>query len=397
MRYFWLVCFVFSGCGKLLVSKADQERIDTKLQLARIDLDRDELEEAEKKAQEAYDLNPENLEAAQLLSNIYLAQGEVSLLDIAGRIATDLNTPTDQNNTQAGDVFGSLSDLVKISDEDFSNLGTLNQSTNSFFTGIDVYYPSVPGLVTNVDSPRYKVKSLRYLNKAINVLCPFVSNQVTDSSADTRDSCSKVTTAIKTGSAQVHFTYAMAHFLEALVFNSVINYSNPTTATPPNNLLRRVSTIQSTKFTVENAASYAQAVTELKTATDKILDVSSTNTMLSELMQNINTTVAALGAIENFPPSMISKIKGVLTTLETAISKAGKVENNIGGQTQALKDQFLTKVTGTLGKSIDSFVKSIPADQRAAQQSKIDEVCKSYNDLADSFVTSISLSTPTGC
>src|SRR4051812_32686935 len=114
MYRLWLPLLFTVGCGSksLFVSNSDKERVDVKLTQARIDFDRDELEDAEKYASEAYAINPQSEQAATQLANIYLAQGKLSVIDIATRISTDLK-PTDSSSTdstQATDVLGTLGD-----------------------------------------------------------------------------------------------------------------------------------------------------------------------------------------------------------------------------------------------------------------------------------------------
>ena len=404
-------------CGSpntAFVTSQDKQRIDVLLAGARIDFDRNKLSDAEQKATEAYNRNTHNQTAALQLANIYMSEGNASILEVAIQIASDLSTSTNTSTAtgtststslktvKATDVLGDLSDLVNLSATDLSNLGTLqsgviNSPDSTFFQGLDVYYPLDPGSLSTTSSPRYTVAGLRYINKAIALLCPFIPSSITNGSSDPRDKCTKVTDSTSSSVAQVLFSYAINHLVEAIYFN----YANPTvTVANPSqnsNLLQRVKAIQNVQFTATNAVDYANAVVTLKDNIDAIFQTTSTS-MLTATMLDISMTVSALSSIAGFPPSMIAKIQAVLTNLQKALTKVNQENTSLTNQTQALKDQLTESLAKSLSKSVNAFLNSIPASQQAAQQEQITSVCNAYTEMVNAFLTTkAQFETPAGC
>jgi hypothetical protein len=360
------------ACGgnpnTLFVSKYDRNRIDVLITRAKIEEDRNNLTKAEEYALQAYTRNPNNQISARLLASIYIGQAQLSLLDIAGRISTDLKTSTGSSkNTQALDVLGVLQDVVGISDADFEKLGSKNVS-KELFKDLDVINPFKPGSFTDTSSPRYKITALKLLNKSIFLLCPFIPASATSGSQDSRHKCTKNTNSTVEGKAQVLFAFAMSHLLEAIYFNAVIQYSNKlqsssssTEVTQNSNLFKRVRVLETTTFEASFVQKYEKAIPELLENLQTIFDLDPTS-MLTATMVDLRVTAQSIAAIDGFPTSMIEKIQGVITTIDAAVAKAGKAQNDLTNQTDQLRKQLsssiLSKLNTTAGPLIDKIEKN---------------------------------------
>ncbi len=403
LRFLLPFCFVIYSCGvnpnpnSVFVTEHDKNRIDVLLARAKVEQDRNKLPKAKFFALQAYNRNPNNTNAAELLASIYVSEAHLSLLSIASRIANDLNV-TGSNatgaskNTKVLDVLGVLADVVNLTEADYALLGTKEISTISYFTGLDVILPFKPGTHTDSTTPRGSVNSLRKLNQAIALLCPFVETSITDGINDSRYSCAKVTDSKIGNHAQVHFAFGIAHLLEAIIFNAVIQYSNSgpvsanaTKAGSNSNLYQRVLAIQNIKISsttsTEDAKKYADSIVLLVNDIKNILNFTDSNSMLTALTVDLRVTQQALTSIVGFPPSMLAKIQGIQTTIQNSIDQVGKTGTSVTNQSQAIQQQLSNQAITKLNSSITNFYNNMTEDQRKQNKTQIDQVCSSYSSV----------------
>lgn len=395
-----LSCGPGSNPNQMYVPPRDKERIDALLVKADMAYDRGRLSDARDAAEKAYEINKSNMPAAVSLANIIIEQANLSLLDIAYKIANDLGGVKSSSTAKAADVLGSLVAIVGLHTSDLDLLGTKKTSQNPFFTDLDLYYPHTPGLVTELDSPRFQVPLLRSINQAIEILCPFVSETVTQATEQQRAKCKKVVDSEATNRATVHLTYALAHLFEAVIFNAILTYSNSTlqadntSSSTSSNLVLRATKLEKVAFSADNATNYFSAVLELVDNVNGVLDITD-GTMLTETMADITIAVKALEAISGVPKSLLTQLDAILTNIEKAVTNAGKSKDLLTNKTQALKAQLSEVVVAKLGSSLSSFIGNIPPSQLKARQGDIDKACASYKTLAKNSLQTVTL--PAGC
>lgn len=405
MKWIFIFFLTFLACGDdgnfnpnaIFVTDHDEDRVDVLLARATIALDRKKLDKAEELATEAYNRNPDNIDASKLLANVYLSQVNLSVTGIAQRIADDLKVSDSStaSDTDALDVLGLLGDVISLSVADYEILGTRTEPKSSFFTGLPLIYPSEPGDHTNSDSPRNKLKSLRLINKAIVVLCPFISPSVTEGFSDPRHNCSEATNSTVSERAQVNFSFALAHLLEAVHFNSVLMYNENSQASETStqviensHLFKKVKAIENVSFTLDNVTEYSDAVDELLDDINAIYKPNDSNSLLVATMIDLRVANEALSRIEDLPDDLLLKIQGVLTKIQSSVDAAGGTKTDILNQSNALKDQLNTSLVSRLGTSITEFVNKIPATDLATADvdAKVDKVCSSYSSIVDGFL-----------
>lgn len=374
----------------------DKNRIDVLLQRAVVELDRNKLDSAQSYALDAYNRNPNNYNAAFILANVYVAKAHLTLLDLAGRISSDLDTSNSKasSNTQALDVVSVLQDVISLSSDDIKLLATDDGGTSStYFKDLPVLKPLKPGSISDTSSPRYKVEGLRLLNQSINVLCPFVDSSITSGTNDSRYNCKKVTNSTVQPKSRVHFAFALSNLLEAIYFNSVIIYgnsvkssSNSTAAIESSNIFKRIEAIKNVNFTTTafdatTFSNYSSAVVTLAEDVTSIFDLSQ-ESMLTAMMVDLRVAAKSLKAISGFPNSLRDKIDGVLTTIENTIAKANQDVNSISGQTTELKNQLTKTLFSNLSSSINSVINSIPSGSKTGTtQENIVKACKAVKDV----------------
>ncbi len=405
MRLFILSLLVFS-CGpgsnpnQVFVTSRDKERIDALLVKADIGLDRGRLSDARDAAEKAYEKNKNNMTAAVTLANIIIEQANLSLLDIAYKIANDLGGAKTSSTAKASDILGTLAGIVGLQASDLDKIATKKASQNPFFTDLDVYYPLTPGLLSKLDSPRFQMPLLRSINQAIEILCPFVKESVTQATEQQRAKCKKVADSEITNRATVHLSYALAHLFEAVIFNSILTYANgtfklaSTDSATTSNLFLRAGKLQNVPFNATNASNYFSAVLELVDNINNVLDITD-ESMLTETMADITIAVKSLEAITGVPKSLIGQLDAVLTNIEKAVTSAGKSKDLLIDKTKAFKAQLSEAVVSKLGDSLASFIGNIPSSELKSRQADIDRACASYKTLANNSLQTVSL--PAGC
>ena len=157
------------------------------------------------------------------------------------------------------DVLSGVASVLGVSDADILKLGDLNSSTNS----------SLPLLVPYcANRARASLESIEIMNKAIEVVCPFVSSGV-KLSEDARHAC-EPTDLASNFQGKANFLWAFAHLSEAIAFDKVVKYS--TTDSEQTNLELRMEAIDGRQVTNSTEiASFIAEVDSLNQAISKIL------------------------------------------------------------------------------------------------------------------------------
>lgn len=407
----WLVLIAFFGCGensinKMFVTQKDKQRISSLIAKGRMAFDRGDLDTAEEMLSQARRINIESEEAVRLLGYVYLARADITPVSMVRKIMD--NNKKNTTTKDAADALSKLSVIVAISKADLSLMAKEDTEggKNPYFTGITVFEPLAPGSINNIGDPRRTVNTLRWLNEAIKIICPFVQSSVTASSVDPRHTCTKVS---KPGGAATHLLFALAHMIESLVFNTVLLYNDSSfalaataateTAADSSNLFKRVAAINKTNFSISEIGDYVRAVAILKGNVEKVFDTSA-DSMLSAVLIDLKTVVGAFEAIPGIPKEVTKQVSDGLKSIEDTVAKAGKSTETgadaTASQTAALKSQLNTALSTTLKTSIESFTAN--KSSSGATDEQIQEVCTAYKDIATTGLEGLAgVTLPSGC
>lgn len=393
------------GCGtgtnlnKLLyVDKEDEKRLDHLLSDAQLAYDNGEYQEALNLLEKAEKQTSNSERVIQLKAFSQLAVGGFDPLSLIGKIVTQTEKKSSSSN-DTGDILSSLSSILEISTEDLEKLGTKNeQSDNDILKGLTIFLPKNPGSHLTSGSPRYEVKALSQLNKAIATICPLINPELlkTDGTISMdRYKCDSFQGS-SAFSAQAYVLFSLAHLIETLAFNIVLLYSSDSgdssesNAQANSNIFKRIKKVEETgkqDLSLSSLTAYTEAITEVVGNVGSIFDTQE-GTMLYETMANLRKTVSAFTYIEGIPSSFTKQVEKALTKIEEAAQQAGSTVNNISGETGILAQKLGDKIVTKLNSQVDTFftkVDDLKSEQGGelteCQNFQISTMCTTMNTL----------------
>lgn len=397
-----------AGCGNtLLVGSADKDTENARLQQALSEWDSGNVEGAVTIADKLLAENPYHEDAAILRANLYLAESGVTPFDLTLKMINN-----DSASSETDDVLGGLSSLVEITDEEYKKLGTTTTSTsgetNTVFSDIPVFQPAAPGSVDTADSPRSSVAILKNLSFLIKTICPFVTpsirksdpDQATTTGYDARHVCDSAKTELKS-TGKSNFVFAIAHLLEALVYNQVVldtgagefqsTALNLAASSETSALTKRGDKLKDIE-PLDDPDKYIASVKELQDNFTKVFS-SDTTSMFATLMLNMRIVSESFGAIAGIPDSIISKITGSFDKIKASAeaipgvdeSAAGNVDNQIKG----LQQQMNESTSKTLKSELDNLgSEQVPAGEEENFNKTKTSLCGALDDFSKGTVTS---------
>lgn len=402
-----LVLLVMSGCGSEtnimghLVTDSQKDQFYVLVGTSKAAFDAQDYDKAIEAGERAWAIDPGSEDASIALGFAYLGKAGVAPFDLAkGLIASnssdsseeseeseestetsgkqkddnedeDANSEVDsQKSKGASGVLGSLTGVLGISDADIAKLGTLDSESD----------PDIPILIPLCAyDARLALKNLETLNKAVEVICPFVSDSVR-LEEDYRHACTKTSRPQKQR-GKADFLWAFAHLTEAIAFDKVINYK--TTDSSKTNLELRMEAIEGKE--VEGASQLAAFVTEvdsLKQAIDKILPVDGVcesqnpQTQFQGMLNDLVATTLAFAAVpgipEDFTTSLEESMADIIALRNNATSSAGGSESS-----GALKGDVTSEISGSLAEKIDE----VNSSQNLSAE-ELSELCASYDAIS---------------
>lgn len=371
------------------------------LQRAQIAYDKGDYDAAEDYATQAYNGTSSNGEAAELLGTIMLSKAGIDIFQIVGKLSdlsttktTTTTTSTDSCGSSTTDAASSLSTLacklLSLSDADIANLGTTEPLTSSLFSPLTSYYK--PKSIT--DEVRQSVNVLKYTDRGIRYLCPFISRaKVTGASTDSRHALA--TCGDKSASsynyAKVHIAFALLHLTETLVYQRTILSDSTSTG----GIASMSSKISSATIGTD-ISSFITAVSEFKGMVDAVADTGSTNSQISLALDGLTVVAASFGEA-GVPEKIISVVTGGLAKIKETASKlataAGSASASSTYQTQALKGQISKKYAATIATKMNSVCGS---DGSTCSTTQKTQLCTSYSSISQGADPAAS-SKPTWC
>ena len=216
------------------------------------------------------------------------------------------------------------------------------------------------------------------MNKAIDVICPFVSDEV-KLEEDPRHTCDK-TAGEQKAVGKANFLWAFAHLSEAIAFDKVVNYK--TTQAEETNLELRMAAIEGREVnTPSEISAFIDEVDSLNEAIGKILPTdgvcssSDPQTQFDALLNDLVATTVAFGAVPGIPEditkSLEESMSGILATREEA---GDGVESDTDG---AFKGDLTADISESLAEKIDDVNST-----SGMSQSELEEVCASYDSIS---------------
>lgn len=384
----------------LFVTGSNEEKsLDYLIERARYEYDQGNFDKAMDLVNSALDLSPGNEEATILGGYVNLSMSGIDPFALARKLiesdtkakSTTSGTKLTATTTSGGnsaDLFTTLSSLLNLSDEDRAKLETKKD------TSVELYPVPIPACAEDARS----ISTLEHLNKAIDLVCPFVdaSAKITGANGDSRhttDHC-KTTVENRRLPVKAHFLWAFTHLTEALVFQSVLLYTESSTTaaattaassatTQASNLQKRVDSIKA-----GSTADVSQAVTQItniKTLVDQILPVGNSNDCTKAgktpqfwaTLNDMRAVGKAFNTIQGIPDS----VKNQVTAAMDKIEQLGKITD----QATALQQQEINlkaQLNKKLANSISSKITDISTTHTdAASQAQVKQLCTQFDDI----------------
>jgi hypothetical protein len=396
-----------ASCGtanlnRIFLSKDDSAAAN--LQRAQMAYDRADFDEAEEYATKAYESTTDNGDAAVLLGNVMLSKSGIDIFQLIGKLSELSNTSTTTSTTStssttcaksSSDAAGSLSQLscllLNLTTDDIAALGSDVKLTSDGLKGLGSYYK--PTEVS--DELREKVSVLKYANKGIKYLCPFVNRAVVFSgSIDTRHELAncgdKSGTAFNSG--KVHISFALLHLVETLVYQRGVLVDG--TAGSGKVGISTLSTSLNTA-SFSSISSFTSTIKEFKTVVDALADTANNKSQIALALDGL-LVVANSFTAAGVPSEVTSVITSGLTKLKETASKlasaAGSSSSSANYQAQALKGQ----INEQYAKQIASKIDSVCGSNSSTCASQKTELCSSYTSISQGVDPS-KVTTPSIC
>ena len=401
----------------LFVDEQDEERLDSLLSKAQILYDTGKFDESLKITNQALALNPNNEQIIQLKAFNQVSLAGFGIIDMITKIASS----TSSLSGETADLLGSLAEVLEVNASDFSLLADVNDASSiSIFEGLPVYHPIDPGEYDDTSAPRNQINTLRYLNEAINTVCPFISEDLRktdDVIVGSRYTCKPFEGRTEFAS-QAYFIFFLSHLAETLIFNMIL-LSNPDDTTSTLNLLeenstqtgsnifKRIAALQDSlgsEVTIATLGDVTAATTQVIEDTAKIFNTNA-GSLLSELMNNLRKAVGSFAYMAGMPDTITEQLNNALDSIFNAVDSVGGATSELQGQTNALKEQLGGAILTNLNAQVDDLIGqintlessgSLTASELAeleVAKANAKEMCSSL----DTFVEGSSLSAPSSC
>lgn len=386
------------GCGEssningFMMSGQQKAAIDILLFNAQKAYDQGDFETAEKLSDQAYEINPDNEEAAILSGYVNLSLGGIDAFQLAkGLIDKSSKSAT---NANAGDALSPIASVLGLSSTDVTtNLGDLQKSSVSLFANLPIVKPNC------AEDARSKMDKLTRVNKAIQRVCPFVKDAVRIS-GDTRhgEAACKPTSQNLRFVSKGNFLWALAHLTEALAFYSVFSYS--TTNDGVSNLQGRVNAVSSFKPTsLTEIQTLVDASSELASSVETVLPLPSaggcagkTNQMTA-MLNDLKSTSLAFASLAGVPEKLTKSITAAIEKVEQFSKNVPAGDQALQAQSDALKGQLTKAIASKLADKITQ----LKNENSNVTTEDINKLCTSFNTIAGAGAQTGQVAKPDAC
>lgn len=386
-------CGVESNFFAWVTPSGHKKSWEQQVALGRIYYDVQDYDQALKHAEQAYQINPDSEEAAVLLGYVYLAKANLSPVSVVesliaqGQTGDVVSEGSQESNSSApesssveedlpdGGDFGVLGHIIGLSKEEFNKMGQVNLD--------DPDLPVIEPYCAN--QVRKSVDKLKYVDRAIAVVCPFVDPDVR-LGEDVRHRC-QARGGSRRQRSESHFLWALAHVTEAAAFHSVMTYG--TTGSDKTNLELRVEAIQN--FDLSNPSQISSLITDLESLTqtiDNVLQVAgfcswdeSGQTQLLALVNDLIATTYAFSKMPGIPEDLISGI-------HQATGRIVAIREQTSGISQAQEQAASVRggVTKSISKEVAAVLDKMNPETLTTEQQQ--NLCQSYGNISASPETS---------
>ena len=352
-----LAFWTLTACG-YLVPTDHKDDFFANLSRYQTYYDKREFDKALRSAQKARDLNPKSEEASLAVANSYLGLAGISLFTILRNIVSP--NPDDSGEPDSG----AIERLLSLTNAEVQELGTIDNSNPELPI-------IIPGCAAEV---RNSVPRLLYINNAIAALCPLVKASIRLVS-DSRHYCPQSIRA--PDSDNTKFLWALAHLVEAAIFQSVILYN--TTGGDKSNLELRAERIENLPTdSPADQARFVQELTLFSELANRIIPVGNEckpefpETQSAAFLSDLQSVERALAAIISAPEDLLSPLSRSVDRLLESEAKPD------GSDSEADIDTLRSNLNSTFSEpfatKLDELGSKLSSEQQTASCTAFDSL-----------------------
>lgn len=326
-------------------------------------------------------LNPYEEKTLILRSYAYLSKAGLDAFSLSKNLMdqADNKDTSETTGDATSDNLNQLASVIGLSDADFNELGTENNSTST-----TLYYPK-----TRTEARASLSEIVSNIGAAVETLCPIIqAGAPKDATKDPRHNCEASPMELQ-GRAQSHFAWALAHLGEAIAFYSVVLYDDGAVGADGKPLGANLQRVSSSLNPNGDVSTFLTELTALTNAINAIFptgDAEAADSMLNAMFNDMKITSLSFAAMGGVPDSVTKSIDESITNLEAKIAKISSTTDS-GATSDAAKQNAAVRnaLTTQMADQLDNKI----AGLEPTQKSQACELFKSIN--------SDPAKKPTGC
>lgn len=353
-----------------LVRKDQEDNFSTLVARAEHHYDLKEYDLALDFGEKALRLSPGSEKAAVVVGYILLGLSGLDSFELAKGLAQKSGNSSKLANTPGSTaIFDKFRVLLGISGNDTKTIGDLSESPLDLFISIDEFVPYTVTSARNL----YNLNILRLVNRAIELICPFVDegakNPFDDRHSESR--CHQ-TSRVRTRSVDAHFVWAFTHFAEAVVYYSSVQFTEENQE--KTNLDRRVEALE-TKGSDLSSSDYVEHVQEIQSNVGEIFNFDDPDSQARALLTSLTTVSLAFSRLPGIPKTFTESIQKTLGYLKSA---EGEVDGS--GNDKSYKS-LQSKLNESISKNLSAQISKKIANNEVSDSEKAD-LCNSYKKIS---------------
>ena len=385
------------GCGEatningFMMSAPQKAAIDVLLFRAQKAYDQGDFETAEKLSDQAFEINPDNEEAAILSGYVNLSLAGVDAFQLAKNL---IDKSSSSSSGNAGDALGPIATILGLTSTDVTSfLGDVQTSKATLFAKLPIVKPNC------AEDARSKMDKLARVNKSIARICPFVKDAVRVALEPRHNATNCVPTKQSLRFvSKGNFLWAFSHLTEALAFYSVFSYS--TTGDGIANLQGRVNAVSSFKpASLTEIQDLVAASTELATSVESVLPLPSAggcagkSNQMTSMLNDLKATTLGFANLPGVPEKLTKSITAAIDKVDQFSKNIPAADQALQAQSDALKGQLTKNIAAALGTKISQ----LKADNPNLSAADLSSLCSSFGSIAGAGTQTGQVTKPAEC
>jgi hypothetical protein len=357
--------WLLTACGgsnfNAFFTSEEQEKAQDQLRIqAQYEYDQGNNDKALQITDEILKVNPYEEKTLILRSYAFLSKAGLDAFSLSKNLMDQADNKDTSNTTgdATSDNLNQLAGVIGLSETDFNELGTINNSTPT-----TLYYPK-----TRTEARASLSEIVLNIGAAVETLCPIIqAGAPKDATKDPRHNCEASPLELQ-GRAQSHFAWALAHLGEAIAFYSVVLYDDGTVGADGKPLGANLQRVSSSLDPKGDVTVFLRDLTALTNAINAIFptrDAAAADSMLNAMFNDMKITSLSFAAMGGVPDSVTKSINDSIANLEAKIAKISSSTDS-GANSDAAKQNAAVRnaLTTQMADQLDNKIATLPAEQK---------------------------------